>query len=182
MYERLITLFHSHSHPKRQHDPDLANCGKTRLERERERGAELAGARNQQRRELRWAHSCSFKQGAWPNTRSRGGRGGQVLCCRADTETTTQTPRMTAPAPRHSPPLAPPRILIGRPGPSPASHWFNRRPHRPGWRGLSWLAGLAVASSNSSLRSSYPRCTKPRPEVSSLAPAHPRPSPSNECL
>lgn len=66
-----------------------------------------------------------------------------MLCCGADTETTTQIPRMTAPAPHHSPPLAPPRTLIGRPGPSLASHWSIRRPHRPGWRGyLGWLDWL----------------------------------------
>ena len=46
---------------------------------------------------------------------------------------------MTAPGPHHSPPLAPPRTLIGRPGPSLVAHWSSCRPHRRDWRAI--LAG-----------------------------------------
>ena len=159
---------------------DLANCGKTRLA---EREAELAGAGSQQRSELRGAVSCavSWEQGARPDTQSRGEEdrcsvewsGHRDHNTDTKDDSTGRAPFTAGSSSSHSHWSARtiPGLPLVHPPPAPARV-----------AGLSWLAGLAVASSDSSLRSSYPRCTKPRPEPGSLAPAHPRPSPSNECL
>ena len=146
---------------------DLANCGKTRLA---EREAELAGAGSQQRSELRGAVSCavSWEQGARPDTQSRAeeDRCSVEWSGHRDHNTDTKDDS-TGPAPftagsssshSHWSARTIPGLPLVHPPPAPARV-----------AGLSWLA---VASSDSSLRSSYPRCTKPRPWLLAHWPRH----------
>ena len=96
-------------------------------------------------------------------------REGQVVSGHQDRNTDTG---MTAPAPAHSPPPAPPRPPIGRPGPSLASHWSGRRPARPEWRGLSWLwpAGLIPSLILSSVHKAQARAELTGPGTSPAIP------------